>query len=161
MISRLFLANGVDYNDAVAITGRVREWGWWCEEWSREARRYEALGEEALAKGRMVTAAEGFVRASLYYHFGQLVFFGEFHLPGVLRISEAGRPAPCVLLVPGMDSAKEEHHAFTERIIAAASEPKALWMFEEGNHVCENVAPVYRPRVADWLAERLSVGGDA
>ena len=79
----LFLANGVDYNDAVAITGRVREWGWWCEEWSREARRYEALGE------------------------------------------------------------------------------KALWMFEEGNHVCENVAPVYRPRVADWLAERRSVGGDA
>jgi len=48
-----------------------------------------------------------------------------------------------------------------ERIIAAAPEPKALWMFEEGNHVCENVAPVYRPRVADWLAERLSVGGDA
>jgi len=144
----LFLANGVDYNDAVAITGRVREWGWWCEEWSREARRYEAL-----AKGRMVTAAEGFVRASLYYHFGQLVFFRdpaqrctahegrvaayrkalphlqppgerveipfeEFRLPGVLRIPEAGRPAPCVLLVPGMDSAKEEYHTFTERLLA-------------------------------------------
>ena len=338
-----FLANGVDYNDAVAITGRVREWGRWCEEWSREARRYEALAEEALAKGRTVTAAEGFVRAALYYHFGQLVFFRdpaqrrtahegrvaayrkalphlrppgerveipfeEFRLPGVLRIPEAGRPAPCVLLVPGMDSAKEEYHAFTERllargiatlafdgpgqgetwyflklradyekaasaaldflcarpeidperigvfgrsfggylapraagcdprfkacvgvggfydlgfwdtsmielikedfqnlcgaetpeearefsrkvtldgvaenircpllivhgrldviappdqaerIIAAAPEPKTLWMYEEGNHVCENVAPVYRPRVADWLAEHLSAG---
>ncbi len=47
-----FLANGVDYNVAVAITGRVREWGRWCEEWSREARRYEALGEEALDEGR-------------------------------------------------------------------------------------------------------------
>ncbi|MFQ5914962.1 MAG: alpha/beta hydrolase family protein [Nitrospinota bacterium] len=339
-----FLANGVDYNDAVAITGRVRDWSQWCEEWSRESRRYEELGEKTLAQGNTLTAAEAFVRASLYFHYGQLVFFRdpeqrrraherrvaaytkalphlrpsgerveipfeEFRLPAILRIPRGGRPAPCVLLVPGMDSAKEEYHSFSERllargmatlafdgpgqgetwyflklradyekatsaaldylctrpeidperigifgrsfggylapraagcdsrfracvgvggfydlsfwetsmielikedfqnlcgakseeeaqvfsrritldgvaknircpllivhgrrdvisapdqaerIVAAAPEPKELWMYEEGNHVCENLATVYRPLVADWLAGHLSAEG--
>jgi len=28
-------------------------------------------------------------------------------------------------------------------------------LFEEGNHVCNNIPYKYRPLTADWLAERL------
>ncbi len=31
-----------------------------------------------------------------------------------------------------------------------------LHIFEEGNHVCNNIPWLYRPLVADWVAERLS-----
>ena len=148
-----FLANGVDYSDATAITERVKEWSQWCEEWSREARRYEDMAEEALARGRSITGAEALVRASLYYHYGQLVFFrdpeqrrraherrvatyaralphmsppGErveipfedVRLPAYFRLPQGPGPAPCVLLVPGMDSSKEEYHSFAERLLA-------------------------------------------
>jgi pimeloyl-ACP methyl ester carboxylesterase len=32
----------------------------------------------------------------------------------------------------------------------------SLWMFDEGNHVCMNMTYRWRPRAADWLAERLA-----
>jgi 2,6-dihydroxypseudooxynicotine hydrolase len=33
----------------------------------------------------------------------------------------------------------------------------ATWvLFEEGNHVCNNIPYKYRPLTADWLAEQLS-----
>jgi 2,6-dihydroxypseudooxynicotine hydrolase len=42
----------------------------------------------------------------------------------------------------------------SERIAKAA--PNATWvLFEEGNHVCNNIPYKYRPLTADWLAERL------
>jgi 2,6-dihydroxypseudooxynicotine hydrolase len=34
-----------------------------------------------------------------------------------------------------------------------------LWMFDDGNHVCMNIAYRWRPQVADWLAERLAGTG--
>jgi pimeloyl-ACP methyl ester carboxylesterase len=42
----------------------------------------------------------------------------------------------------------------SERIAKAA--PNATWvLFEEGNHVCNNIPYKYRPLTADWLAEQL------
>jgi pimeloyl-ACP methyl ester carboxylesterase len=39
----------------------------------------------------------------------------------------------------------------------ADAAPNATWvLFEEGNHVCNNIPYRYRPLVADWLSERLS-----
>jgi pimeloyl-ACP methyl ester carboxylesterase len=32
-------------------------------------------------------------------------------------------------------------------------------LYEEGNHVCNNVAYRYRPLLADWFAEQLSAPG--
>jgi pimeloyl-ACP methyl ester carboxylesterase len=42
----------------------------------------------------------------------------------------------------------------SERIVKAA--PNATWvLFEDGNHVCNNIPYKYRPLAADWLAEQL------
>src|SRR5262245_20564347 len=41
------------------------------------AAQHESLGEEALAAGRTVTAGQAFLRAALYYHTGQSVYFAD------------------------------------------------------------------------------------
>jgi 2,6-dihydroxypseudooxynicotine hydrolase len=41
------------------------------------------------------------------------------------------------------------------RIYDAAGGPKDWVLFPEGNHVCNNIPHLYRPLVADWLAEKL------
>ena len=43
----------------------------------------------------------------------------------------------------------------SKRIADAA--PNSTWvLFEEGNHVCNNIPYKYRPLAADWLKEQLS-----
>ncbi|MQA75478.1 MAG: alpha/beta hydrolase [Solirubrobacterales bacterium] len=41
------------------------------------------------------------------------------------------------------------------KLIAEAAPNARFVLYEEGNHVCNNVAYRYRPLVADWLAEQL------
>ncbi len=41
------------------------------------------------------------------------------------------------------------------RMAAEASEVAELWMFEDGNHVCNNIIYKYRPQQADWMGSRL------
>jgi 2,6-dihydroxypseudooxynicotine hydrolase len=44
----------------------------------------------------------------------------------------------------------------TER--AAREAPNATFvLFEHGSHVCSNVPYLYRPLVADWMAEQLEL----
>ena len=39
----------------------------------------------------------------------------------------------------------------------ADSAPNSTWvLYEEGNHVCNNIPYKYRPLVADWLREQLA-----
>jgi dienelactone hydrolase len=42
-----------------------------------------------------------------------------------------------------------------ERIAAEAGPRAELWMFEDGNHVCNNIPYKHRPQQADWMRERL------
>lgn len=42
-----------------------------------------------------------------------------------------------------------------ERMVAEAGGPAELWMFEDGNHVCNNIPYKYRPQQADWMREKL------
>ena len=67
-------ATGVDPNDLRALMSRIERWADWCRMWSEEGARHESLGKEALAKGRRLTAAEAFVRAAIYYHYGKHLF---------------------------------------------------------------------------------------
>jgi 2,6-dihydroxypseudooxynicotine hydrolase len=67
-------ATGVDPNDLRALMPRVTAWSDWCRLWSAEGARHEALAEEARAAGLRVTAAEAFVRAAIYYHYGKHLF---------------------------------------------------------------------------------------
>jgi dipeptidyl aminopeptidase/acylaminoacyl peptidase len=41
------------------------------------------------------------------------------------------------------------------RMAAEAGEAAELWMFEDGNHVCNNIIYKYRPQQADWMGSRL------
>ena len=67
-------ATGVDPNDLRALMPRVTQWQDWCRLWSEEGARHETLGEEAKAKSYRRTAAESFVRAAMYYHYGKHLF---------------------------------------------------------------------------------------
>ena len=39
--------------------------------------------------------------------------------------------------------------------VAAESANATLVMYEEGNHVCNNIPYKYRPLVGDWMREQL------
>jgi dienelactone hydrolase len=71
------VANGIDYNDFVTTTARVGAWADWSAEWSRTAGRHEAIATTAAAEGRMLSAAEAWVRAAICHHFGKFVYFDD------------------------------------------------------------------------------------
>lgn len=71
------LASGVDYNDAQTVVGRIKRFEDWCSEWEAMAAMHESLGDEALREGRTLTAGEAFMRAAIYYHTGQSVYFED------------------------------------------------------------------------------------
>ena len=52
------IANGVDYNDFVATTGRIATWSDWCREWMATAAMHERLAAEAEERGSAISAAE-------------------------------------------------------------------------------------------------------
>lgn len=64
-------ATGVDPNDLRKLMRSIDRWEDWCRVWSEEAARHERLAEEANARGRALTAAEAYVRAAIYYHYGK------------------------------------------------------------------------------------------
>jgi dienelactone hydrolase len=73
---RLFtwrIASHVPYWDFEQIRGEVGSWEDWLPTWVRWAERHEALGDEALARGRTLTAGEAYVRAALFYHWATFV----------------------------------------------------------------------------------------
>jgi dipeptidyl aminopeptidase/acylaminoacyl peptidase len=152
-----FTTNGVTVSDFERITGGLEDWADWCAAWSSVAAEHEALGREALAAGRSVSAGEHLSRAAVYYHFAKFVFvedldqMREAHrravaclndalphlspagrrieigfegatLAGVLRLPAGPGPHPAVLLLSGLDSAKEEQRSveqtFLERGLA-------------------------------------------
>ncbi len=42
-----------------------------------------------------------------------------------------------------------------ERVVAEAGGEVELWMFEDGNHVCNNIPYKHRPQQADWMRKKL------
>lgn len=42
-----------------------------------------------------------------------------------------------------------------ERVVAEAGDVAELWMFEDGNHVCNNIPYKHRPQQADWMHDKL------
>jgi len=69
-----FVANGVALTDFEEVTASVSAWEEWCGAWSARAAQHEALGHEALAGGRHLTAGEHLQRAGVYYHFAKFLF---------------------------------------------------------------------------------------
>ena len=71
------LVSGVDYNDTQTVLKRINRFADWCPQWVEMASVHEKLGDQALQEGRAVTAGEAFMRAAIYYHTGQSVYFAD------------------------------------------------------------------------------------
>ena len=69
-----FVANGVALTDFEEVTASVATWDDWCRAWSDRAAQHEAMGREALAAKKFVSAGEHLQRAGVYYHFGKFLF---------------------------------------------------------------------------------------
>ncbi len=77
-----YVATGVDANDMQRLVKRIDQWSDWCRLWSEEAHRHEQSAHVAKDLGRDVTAAEAWLRASIYYHYAKHLFAAvpeEFH----------------------------------------------------------------------------------
>ena len=155
-----FVARGVDYNDFIRTTSAIERWEDWLDAWVKTGDLHLALGKEAEAKGRTLTAGEAYVRAALGYHFAKYLWLVdldkyrattkksvetyrlalthldptaerlEFPFEGGEMFGNLRRPAkvsrpPLVLLIPGLDSTKEEffhwENAFLARGMATLS----------------------------------------
>ena len=71
------VADGVDYNDIEAVRGRLGRWEDWPRAWAERGAAHEAWARECLAAGHRLTGGEALVRASLCYHFGQIIAFHD------------------------------------------------------------------------------------
>jgi 2,6-dihydroxypseudooxynicotine hydrolase len=91
---RLFswrIASHVPHWDWEQIRAEVTTWDEWLPTWVRWAERHVALGDEALARGRRLTAGEAYVRAALFYHWATFVSVED---PAAFRAAlEAGARA--------------------------------------------------------------------
>lgn len=72
-----FVANGVVLTDFEEVTASLKSWDDWCRSWSDRAAVHEALGREALAQGRNLSAGEHLQRAGVYYHFAKFLFVND------------------------------------------------------------------------------------
>jgi dipeptidyl aminopeptidase/acylaminoacyl peptidase len=45
----------------------------------------------------------------------------------------------------------------SEKMVAEAGGSAKLWMFEDGNHVCNNIPYKHRPQQADWMRGSLAI----
>jgi pimeloyl-ACP methyl ester carboxylesterase len=144
-----FVANGIDVNDFDETVARTTEWNDWGPNWHRVGQMHEELGREAERKGRLLSAAQAYQRASWSYHLGKFLWFEDVTLhaelrdravsiyreamphldppaqrleipfegrtiPGNLRRPLGAHKPPLVLMVPGLDSSKEELFALEE-----------------------------------------------
>ncbi len=147
-----FTANGIDVNDFDETVARTTEWADWGPNWRATGAVHEALGHEALERGRTVSATRAFQAAAWCYHLGKFLWFEDRQLhndlrdvsvsvyrralphldpsgerleipfeghviPGHLRRPRDARRPALVLLVPGLDSSKEELFAIEEEFL--------------------------------------------
>src|SRR5256885_8723037 len=69
-----FVTNGVALSDFEDVTASIAAWDDWCAAWSARAAVHEAMGREALAEKKFMSAGEHLQRAGVYYHFGKFLF---------------------------------------------------------------------------------------
>ena len=188
-----FVANGIPLADFQEVTGSIGTWSEWCARWSARADVHAALGRDALAKRRFVSAAEHLTRAAVTYHFAKFLFVddvpqmkaaharavechklalphldppGEYlripyqgtELAAVLRKPAATARPPVVVMVMGLDSAKEEMAAYQDTFLARGM--ATLTFDGPGQGEAEYDLPIrgdYEVAVAaviDWLETR-------
>ena len=143
-----FVSNGVLLADFEDVTKSLTRWEDWCAAWSARAAVHEALGRDSLKSGFKLTASEHLIRAAIYYHFAKFVFVQdvkqmraahmkavECYRDGVVHARPPGEwvaipfegktiygvlrgSGPVLIMAPGLDSTKEEIHAYAEPFLA-------------------------------------------
>jgi 2,6-dihydroxypseudooxynicotine hydrolase len=188
-----FVSNGVILADFEEVTGSIERWEDWCAAWSARARVHEDLGRESMEQGHRLTAGEHLVRAAMYYHFAKFVFVQDPQqmraahrkavecytaaLPlirppgervligpyvGVLR-KPAAQGCPVLVMAPGLDSTKEELHAYEEPFLARGI--ATLAVDGPGQGEAEYEIPICgdyeraAATVVDWIRDRDDLDG--
>jgi 2,6-dihydroxypseudooxynicotine hydrolase len=73
----------------------------------------------------------------------------QFNLQGVAEKIES----PLLVIVGRRDRLVPPEQG--ERTAAEAGNKAELWLFEDGNHVCNNIIYKHRPQQADWMRQKL------
>ena len=63
------IVQGVDYNDIVFTSARIKVWDDWCREWCSTAALHEERAREAEARGATASVTEAYLLAAMAYHF--------------------------------------------------------------------------------------------
>ena len=143
-----FTSNGTDYADVQATLRRVNRWEDWCREWGRTASRYEEFAESAGEKsqpgawrraalcwhwGKFVftdypdqqraahdRTVDCFQRGATELRAIRVsVPYAGIALAAYLRLPRGGQARPpVVIMIPGLDSVKEELQATAEYFLA-------------------------------------------
>src|SRR5262245_16351479 len=72
-----FMGAGLDYNVLMRFKNTMQDWDDWCRVWSAEADDRAAFGDEAMARGHSITAANAWADAAMMYHFGGMFFISD------------------------------------------------------------------------------------
>ncbi|MCD6041396.1 MAG: protein of unknown function hydrolase family protein [Burkholderiales bacterium] len=183
-----FVSNGVLLADFEDVTGSLERWEDWCAAWSARAKVHEDLGRESLEQGFRLTAGEHLVRAAIYYHFAKFVFVQdakqmqaahmkavECYREGVTHARPPGErvaipfegktiygvlrgKGPVLIMAPGLDSTKEEIHAYEEPFLARGIAVLAIDGPGQGEAeyeipICGDYERAARA-VVDWIGKR-------
>jgi len=183
-----FVSNGVLLADFEDLTGALESWDEWCRAWSARALVHENLGRAALKENFFLTAGEHLVRAAIYYHFAKFVFVQdpkqmraahlkavECYREGVALVRPPGErvaipfegktiygvlrgKGPVLVMAPGLDSTKEELHAYEEPFLARGIATLAIDGPGQGEAeydipICGDYERAAKA-VVDWIEQR-------
>jgi 2,6-dihydroxypseudooxynicotine hydrolase len=94
-------------------------------------------------------------RAAFQYHSGAQDEAGAVANAGKLNLDGAAQKIkqPLLIIHGKLDRLIPWEQA--HKIVAAVGRHAELALYENGNHVCNNIPYIYRPQAADWLKEKL------
>lgn len=86
---------GADLGEMMATAGRIKEGdlGSWFTEWNKLANRIASRAEASAAAGHLVSAREGYLRASTYFRTAEFYLHGDPADPRILATSRASQHA--------------------------------------------------------------------
>lgn len=92
-----FIGIGLDFNVLLKLKKEITSWEEWCQKFSAEAADREAFGDEAMARGRRLTAAQAWSQAALLYHLGGMYFIcdmDQFWQAHACKLAAYAKAAP-------------------------------------------------------------------
>jgi 2,6-dihydroxypseudooxynicotine hydrolase len=110
---------------------------------------YSIAGTDHFEHAPLLTRQAFVARLKVHDEAEARAALGKFELEGV---AEKVR-CPLLVIMGRQDRVVPPVEA--ERLAAHAGGETTLWMFEEGNHVCNNIPYRYRPQQADWMRRQL------